>query len=188
MLLTHGDNGMQAWLIHRALLVRIGVSPGIWRSSLTPSDSSGGRSMASSEGMGSGLSLPAHYRQSLTLNKHTESWLKARGWAQTDDWEGFNCMNLCEDCEEGNITPLVPGGSVIWSRNRKQVASDGTREVSSQFIWQRLGSVTGILNSPFIFRSVLSTKGPHRSATPQNKISKEDQSQMSRGEARGWKD
>lgn len=144
--------------------------------------------MVFNEGQGSGLS---HYRQSLTLNKHTKSWLKERGWGkktERGDWErgrGLNCANYREDCEEREITPslVVARPSDPWIK-MKRVLSDGTREVSSQFIWQHLGWVTGILNPPFIFGTVLSTKGPHRSAAPLNKISTADQSQTSRGEER----
>lgn len=76
---------------------------------------------------------------------------------------------------------------MILETKMKQLSSDRTKGVMSQFIWQLLSFVIAILNSPFMrFRgkgTILSTKGC--SPLP-SKTSNEDQ--MSRREREWWKD
>lgn len=116
------------------------------------------------------LNAAAHYRQSLTLNKHTTHWLKGGGWLQYEETDAFFSPNKW-----------------FLETGMKQISSNRTKRRLSHFIWQLLSSVIAILNSPFIRfwgeGSILSTNG--RSPLP-SKTSTEDQ--MSRQEGEWWKD
>lgn len=115
------------------------------------------------------LNAAAHYRQSLTLNKHTADWLKVGGWLQYEETDVFFSSNKW-----------------FLETRMKQISSNRTKRGLSHFIWQLLSSVVAILNSPFIRfwgkGSIPSTNGcsplPSKTRT---------EAQMSRQEGEWWK-
>lgn len=117
------------------------------------------------------LNAAAHYRQSLTLNKHAADWLKVGGGA-TAIWGNWRLLQLKQE---------------ILETRMKQISPNRTKRGLAHFIWQLLSSVAAILNSPFIRfwgkGSIPSTNGC--SPLP-SKTSTEDQ--MSRQEGEWWKD
>jgi len=177
---------MQAWLILRASpLVRIGGSLGIWRASLTPRERAI-RRWEKIYGLQWGpLRARAHYSQSLTLNKHTEvlkGEIEIERGQKKKNFDG--CLRarekeeLCESLSHLSSSVVAHPSEPERYGSQAGRASDGTREVSTQFIWRRPGWVPGVLKTRLLSsRSVLPTQRP----SP-NEISKEDQSQMRRGE------